>query len=370
MELISWETVEKAVDEKALEYRRVEDNLDKGIGLYGAGSFGQLMLDYMNDGNYNINCYLDSNKKLHGQKIHGIEVKNLEDFSDGAILITARKYIADIRKMINNAYPVMAFEAWFAVKNISKYKQLRNEVLADEESKHVLDVILYEMLTNNDVHFSEIYSSEQYFCLKGFAEDSDGASNEYFVDVGAYTGDTVEQFIWKTLGNFNKIYAFEPMAKQYNAMVKRVDRLIEEWGCGSGMINLIKAGVGDIESNIEVPIEEGRTSSSTNLDNAVYSEKTECIPIYSLDGYFGNIRPSHPVTFIKADIEGFELRMLKGAENTIKQNKPKLAICVYHKLNDIFDFVEYLSGIVPEYKFRLRHHSRILTETVLYCSVF
>jgi len=147
-------------------------------------------------------------------------------------------------------------------------------------------------------------------------------------------------------------------------MVKRVSRLIEEWGIEAGKIELVKAGISDIESNMEVSIEEGRTGSSTFLNNSIYSKKTEQISIFTLGKYFAN----ETVTFIKADIEGFEMKMLKGAEKIIKRDKPKLAICVYHKVNDIFDFVEYLGRIVPEYKFRLRHHSYNSTETVLYCN--
>jgi FkbM family methyltransferase len=361
MAVITWETIKETVYEKKHEYERIEDNLDKGIGLYGAGQFGQQIVDYMKNNNYKINCFLDSNRGLHGQKIQGIEIKTLDDFSGGAVLITARRAIDEIKKLLDGDYPVMAFDEWFAIKNIDRYEHIRNKVLADDESKRILDTIIYEVLTNSNFYFSEICSPDQYFCLKEFAE----GFNDCFVDIGAYTGEGVESFIWKRLGQFNKIYAFEPMSRQYNAMVKRAGRLINEWGIEAGKIELVKAGVSDTESNMEVPIEEDRMDTSSFLDNAVCSGKTEQVPIYTLDKYLGN----NTVTFIKADIEGFEMKMLRGAEKVIKQNKPKLAICAYHKVNDIFDFTEYLGGIVPEYKFRLRHHSYNTTETVLYCNV-
>jgi len=362
MPAITWEMIKKTIHEKNHEYKKVEDNLDKGIGLYGSGQFGQLMLDYMKDNNYKIDCYLDSNRRRYGQKIQDIEIKSLNNFSGGTILITVMRAIdkIEIRNSIKDDYPVMAFDEWFAIKNIDKYEYIRNVVLADDESKHVLDTIVYEMLTNSDSYYSEINSPEQYFCLKEFVE----GYNDCFVDVGAYTGEGVESFIWKKLGSFSKIYAFEPLSKNYNAMVKRVNRLIEEWGIEAGKIELVKAGISDIESNMEVFIEEDRIRSTTFLNNSVYSEKTEQIPIYTLDKYFAD----KTVTFIKADIEGFEMKMQKGAEEIIKRDKPKLAICVYHRVNDIFDFVKYLGRIVPEYKFRLRHHSYNSSETVLYCN--
>ena len=359
MMTITWKMVKEIILEKRKEFEKFEENFGKGIGLYGAGLFGQQMLDYMKGNNYRIVSYIDSNKNLHGQKIQDIEIKSLDDFNGGAILITIQGAMAELKTLINRDYPVMAFEEWFAIKNIDKYERVRNGALYDDESKRVLDTKLYEMLTNSNLYFSEIYSPDQYFCLKEFVE----GFNESFVDIGAYTGEVIERFIWKKLGSFNKIYAFEPISKHYNAMAKRINRLSDEWGIESGKIELIKAAVSDVESNMDVSIEEGRPSSSTFLNNAIYSPKMEQVSIYTLDKYFGN----DTVTFIKADIEGFEMKMLKGAEKVIRQNKPKLAICVYHNVNHVFEFMEYLCGIVPEYKFRLRHHSHNTTETVLYC---
>lgn len=72
------------------------------------------------------------------------------------------------------------------------------------------------------------------------------------------------------------------------------------------------------------------------------------------------------VTYIKMDIEGAELDALKGAETVIKKNHPKLAICIYHKNEDMVSIIEYIHQIVPEYKIYVRHHSRCVNETVCY----
>ena len=79
-----------------------------------------------------------------------------------------------------------------------------------------------------------------------------------------------------------------------------------------------------------------------------------------------NVVDSKRVTFIKMDIEGSELSALRGAETTISKSKPKLAICVYHKPEDLISIPQYINSIVPEYKFFLRHHQFISWETVLY----
>ena len=47
--------------------------------------------------------------------------------------------------------------------------------------------------------------------------------------------------------------------------------------------------------------------------------------------------------------------------------KPKIAICVYHRPDDLINIMHILKSYVPEYRFYLRHHSSLAMETVLYC---
>lgn len=73
--------------------------------------------------------------------------------------------------------------------------------------------------------------------------------------------------------------------------------------------------------------------------------------------------------FIKMDIEGAELAALKGAEHTLRCFKPKLAICVYHRLEDFFDVPDYLASLQLGYRFFLRHFTIHIDETVLFATV-
>lgn len=70
------------------------------------------------------------------------------------------------------------------------------------------------------------------------------------------------------------------------------------------------------------------------------------------------------------DIEGSELKALKGAEKTIRENKPRLAICIYHKRMDLIEIAAYLLKLVPEYRFYIRHYWSNMWETVLYALPF
>jgi hypothetical protein len=62
------------------------------------------------------------------------------------------------------------------------------------------------------------------------------------------------------------------------------------------------------------------------MDISISENGTESIETKKIDKHFKNT----PVTFIKKDIEGSEKEASIGAEVTIKKNKPKLTICIYH----------------------------------------
>ncbi len=69
---------------------------------------------------------------------------------------------------------------------------------------------------------------------------------------------------------------------------------------------------------------------------------------------------------IKMDIEGAELEALKGAKKTIQRDKPKLAICIYHKTEDLWEIPLYIKELVSEYCLYIRHQTFGTGDTVLY----
>lgn len=69
------------------------------------------------------------------------------------------------------------------------------------------------------------------------------------------------------------------------------------------------------------------------------------------------------------DVEGAELESLKGAKKIIQRDKPKMAICIYHKPEDVITLPVYIKELVPEYKFYLRSYSNADNEMVLYAVI-
>ena len=86
------------------------------------------------------------------------------------------------------------------------------------------------------------------------------------------------------------------------------------------------------------------------------------IPVVPLD----EIVKGEKISFIKLDIEGCELDCLMGAEVVIQTCRPVIAVCVYHKPEDIIDIMQYLRSVLTEYRFYLRHYSISAMDTVLY----
>ncbi len=72
------------------------------------------------------------------------------------------------------------------------------------------------------------------------------------------------------------------------------------------------------------------------------------------------------VDFIKMDIEGAELNALKGAEHSIREFYPKLAISLYHSIEDFSTIPRYLASLGRNYKYYLEHHTIYENETVLF----
>ena len=70
--------------------------------------------------------------------------------------------------------------------------------------------------------------------------------------------------------------------------------------------------------------------------------------------------------FIKMDIEGSELAALKGAVKTIVRGGTMLAVCVYHKPEDLFTIPQYIMSLNKKYKLYMRHYRDFSYDTVLY----
>ena len=187
--------------------------------------------------------------------------------------------------------------------------------------------------------------NSQYFELRSLFQAD--WKNEYFADVGALDGETTEYF----LQHFENghAYVFEPNPKQFEITKERLRTYPQA--------ELFPYGAYDKNTTLRFDSAEG-DEGSAKISAAGGVE----IEVRRLDDLLGGRK----VTFIKMDIEGSELAALRGAERIIREQRPKLAICVYHKPEDIWEIPSLILHYHSDYKLYLRHYSITHTETVLY----
>jgi FkbM family methyltransferase len=192
--------------------------------------------------------------------------------------------------------------------------------------------------------------SEEYFDFMDLYQNGTA-----FLDCGGYDGFTSIEFAKYSKNEYSKIFMFEPDSRNVILceQAKRFNKLHD--------LEIIEAGCSD--ENGEILFEAGLNGMSHFANSK--SKYTEKIKTVRIDDVVVNTK----VGFIKMDIEGAEMRALKGAEETIKRDKPLLAICVYHKPGDAIEIMNYLNQLIPEYRFWLRPYAEDASETVLYASV-
>lgn len=338
------------------------------VALYGAGFVGTWALTYLQNLGCDVKCFIDKDENKVGQKIQGIPIvsasdnKGLESIT--TIFIAARHYVNDVLEFYADAKQnVISFDAFFVVKNYTKLSHVRDQLLIDQTSVSTFNAILLAMLSGNLKTCYDVMEKDMYFSLPQFS----GNFAETFVDAGAFVGDTVERFIWENLGTFKHIYAFEPGIKQYRALSKRVNRLAEEWAFDLKSVTLEQMGLSATSDKMQCiytndhPLRHALSKEGGAIIEEG-NEEQQC-QVVSLDHYLDG----KAVSFIKVDIEGMEMDFLRGAEQTIRRFRPKMALCAYHYPSDLYEIAEYVHQLVPEYKFSLRLHAPIFGDYVLYC---
>ena len=339
--------------------------LHEGIVIFGAGFYGRAVARYLKADGIPLLGFADNDPGKHRRPVQGLPVfppQHPMVRSAPLVLIAARHEVAAARQQLEAlGCNCLSFDTFFVHSNIERLERVRDFFL-DADSKLSYDGVLKAMLTGEKRHCASIMSNRQYFALPAFTS----AGNEHFIDAGAFVGDTIEKFIWETSGAFAAIHAFEPGAPQYAAMCSRIDRLKSEWALADAKVSCVQAGLADSTKWMNIDLVDSSLQNTTCTERAESSDAPNepgTVKALALDDYLAG----RPATFIKADIEGGEMNMLKGARHTIVQYRPKLALSVYHNPQDLFEICEYVNGLVPDYKMAFRHHSRSLMESTLYC---
>lgn len=211
-------------------------------------------------------------------------------------------------------------------------EELQNvfSALADEESKRIWnDLLSYRVSGNYQMLMKAETDSEAVW-----GEILKPTDREHFLDLGAYRGDTVTEFL-AHVSDYAAITAIEPDPRTYQKLCENTD--------GFHDCRRIHAAAGNTDGTCLFSAKKGR--GSTVSENGI---EIPCLRVDSL-------HPDKPFTMVNIDVEGNERAAIEGMEETIRVYKPKLQIAAYHRVEDYFAIPQQILAIRPDYKVYIRH---------------
>ncbi|QMU28954.1 FkbM family methyltransferase [Adhaeribacter radiodurans] len=158
------------------------------------------------------------------------------------------------------------------------------------------------------------------------------AQNDVVVDCGAAEG----LFSLIVAKRCAKVYAIEPLPS-FNQSLKLTFAKFQN-------VELIACALSNKSGNAFM--------NDHDISSAISDTGNVPIKIETIDNLFFN--KGIEINYLKADLEGYEMDMLKGATKTIKRSRPKVAITTYHKAEHAHQIREFLLGIHPDYKIKFK----------------
>lgn len=346
-----------------------KDIAGRQIIVWGVGNTAKLyrenLIELEMEG-LNIVCYADS--KFRGGEFNGKPVISPQEIGQ----------MRDVFVIICSMNPVIIAEIQKKLAELEIEGELIDSVIFSRHDREVMEV--YDMLEDREskrVYASliearmkgtnpseDIVTEDQYYVLPQFAEEN---TEEILIECGAFNGDTLEAYIRKKNGKFGKIISFEPVPDNIREADKRVKRLLEEYALAENKVTLYPYAVGDKEGKALIMRSETNSGNLSQIKSAESGDgrvEKEWVRTVMLDEFLKG-----PYSFLKADVEGYENKVLHGAEQGIKRYKPLLAICIYHNAMDFYGIPLLIKKMVPEYKMAIRHHKETLSETVVYARI-
>lgn len=288
------------------------------IVLFGAGKVGRETKEYLEASGYMPICFCDN--YIYEENVDGIPVISVDNF---------------IKNYKNS---IIIICSWLY------RKEMFHQLL--EKGCHEKRILIPG---GNRI---QIHCGRQYFDMFS------SRSNEVFVDAGGYDGGTIVDFFSWTGGD-GKCYSLEPVPEMYKQIIER--RKKENWG----NVILCNCAAWDREESVFL-LKDQKENGVIWGGSCVGDSGNIEVKGKTIDSICAG---EERVTFIKMDIEGSELKALKGAKDIIRNQKPRLAISIYHKPEDVLEIPNYILSLVPEYKMYIRHYAADFTETILYAEV-
>jgi len=252
---------------------------------------------------------------------------------------------------------------WTNIKKVEKIsqddKRIESSFDGEKLTYHDLKMIglPYEVYLNAVCIVREFMLKQYEYQRYGMSIKAD--KDDIVIDAGACWGDTALYFAHE-VGSKGKVYSFEflpsnlkilknnlSLNPDFRKLIDIVERPV--WSNSTDTVSYTGLGPGN----------KIVTNSST---------KEEMVTTIAIDDFI-EMQNIPKVDFIKMDIEGAEIPALKGAITTLKRDRPKLAIAIYHSIDDFVDIPRFINDLNLGYKFYLDHYTIHWEETILYASI-
>ena len=346
----------------------------KDICLYGAGAKGRQTLYLLKKKGIEPIAFIDQSAGKYADGYAGVEVispeKAVQKYSHCMVLITTVWPLAiEIEKFVKRhwkEYVVCANPFKVETRFLTKAELCKGaeliinsyELLADEKSKQLFIEDINWKITGDSTRPAK--QTEPVSVLEWFMFDKLDWSRKYtYVDVGAYTGDTVIRFMMASGSVYNKIVAIEPdeINRTHMRSIMSDLRLNDKYV-------YISEGVWK-EKNELIFYSSGRdTYESSNFTESVDKILPEHrvrkddigiemrLPVNSLDNMLREME--HEELMIKIDAQGSEFEALLGASHLIAEHKPILILEFATNSQHIGDMIPFIHHLNKDYRFYLR----------------
>lgn len=331
------------------------------VYIYGMGDGAQKLLDEFEARGISCEGFFASDDFVRGQSFQGKKVLTLAQAEElsGEITValgfgTSLPEIMERIDDISQKHLLIAPETAVAgEENFSKERFLElfpqakkaYDLLSDELSKLTFEKLTAYKITGDLAFLREIFTDKDKITEMLPLDD-----NEIYCDLGAYTGDTALEFIRRTNGQYEKIYALEPERKNFQKCEKNI------LACGCDNIELYNAAAWSKDCTLNFAGGAGRQGRVDAAGKAVQAR--------SLDSVLGG----RPCTYVKYDVEGADLEAIKGSRETISNYAPKICCALYHRPYDYFTLPLYINSLHKGYRFFMRQESYYPAwETNLFC---
>ena len=324
---------------------------DRPILLYGMGDGADKVLAVCESKGIAVSGVFASDGFARGNDFHGMPVTNYQTACENfGRFIVLRSFATRREEVLSNVeriareqtlyvpdVPVVGenlFDADFYEIHKEKF-DLARSLLADELSRKVFDCVIAAKLTGELAYLQKNTTTDD----EDFSSVLHPGNYRVCGDFGAYDGDTARDLLRRN-PKIETVVALESDRKTFLRLQKKTE---------GSPVRAFEGAAWDREETLLFSLTGGRGSGG-----AMHGKKT-LVRALPVDRLFDDLRAD----YLKFDVEGAELRALKGAAGTIDRDRPEMLISCYHRAEDLFALPLYLHERHPFYKLYLRRRAGV-----------